>query len=161
MNEQQREAVGQAIGQIPSGIFILTARVESRQTGMLASWVQQASFEPPLVSVAIARGRPVLPLINGSRRFGLCQVPTGDKVLMRTFAKGIDIDEDPFLGMKMVGTTQIDVPILAEALCHLECEVAHHVDVGGDHDLFVGRIMGGAFHQGEPHVHTRKNGVQY
>ncbi len=161
MDEQQQEAVGQAIGRIPSGLFILTSRDDARQTGMPASWVQQVSFEPPMVSVAIARGRPVLALVNSSHRFGLCQIPTGDKVLMRRFASGVGIDDDPFLGLSMVKPTVLDVPILAEALAYLECEVAHHMDVGADHDLFVGRVVGGAYHDGEPQIHTRKNGFKY
>lgn len=161
MNEPLREAVGQAIGRIPSGLFILTARDDERQTAMLASWVQQVSFEPPMVSVAVGRGRPALALINGSRRFGLCQIPVGDKVLMRRFAKGVDIDEDPFLGMNMVDSTQLDVPIVADGLAYLECKVVHHLDTGADHDLFVGHIVGGGIHDGEPMVHMRKNGFQY
>jgi hypothetical protein len=46
-----------ALGRIPSGLFILTARFEDQSTGMLASWVQQVSFDPPLVSVAVKKGR--------------------------------------------------------------------------------------------------------
>lgn len=161
MSDQPDEAVGKAIGQIPSGIFILTSRDDGRQTGMLASWVQQVSFDPPMVSVAIARGRPVLALVNGSRCFGLCQIPKGDKVLMRRFASGVGIDDDPFLGLNMVPKTKLDIPVLADALSYLECEVAHHVNTGADHDLFVGRIVGGVYLGGEPQVHIRKNGFQY
>ena len=48
------QAIGAVLGRTPSGVFILTASDGGgRETGMLASWVQQASFDPPAVTVAI------------------------------------------------------------------------------------------------------------
>ena len=42
------------------GVFILTARHENRAHVMLASWVrEQASFDPPTLSIALARNRPI------------------------------------------------------------------------------------------------------
>ena len=36
-----------ALGRVPSGLFILTAGNGPTETGLLASWVQQCSFDPP------------------------------------------------------------------------------------------------------------------
>ena len=38
--------IAPVLGRIPSGIFILTIRHADQETGMLASWVMQAGFEP-------------------------------------------------------------------------------------------------------------------
>src|SRR5215831_15239426 len=46
-----------ALGRIPSGMFIVTVRHGNDETGMLASWVQQCSFDPPQVSIAVRHGR--------------------------------------------------------------------------------------------------------
>ena len=43
------EALAAALGRVPSGLVVLTARHGARETGMLASWVQQCSFDPPQV----------------------------------------------------------------------------------------------------------------
>jgi flavin reductase (DIM6/NTAB) family NADH-FMN oxidoreductase RutF len=56
-----------ALGRIPSGLFILTARRGTLETGMLASWVQQCSFDPPLVMAAIRRGRILESWLGGWR----------------------------------------------------------------------------------------------
>ena len=45
-----------AVGRIPSGLFVVTVRNGDRETGLLASWVQQCSFEPFQVSVAVKAG---------------------------------------------------------------------------------------------------------
>ena len=42
------------LGRTPSGVFILTCSDGAgHETGMLASWVQQASFDPPMLALAV------------------------------------------------------------------------------------------------------------
>jgi flavin reductase (DIM6/NTAB) family NADH-FMN oxidoreductase RutF len=161
MDEKTVQALGAALGRIPSGLFILTSAHEENRGGMLASWVQQVCFQPPMVSVAVGKGRPIMPLISASRQFGLCQIPRGDKMLMRKFLTAPEPGVDPFLGHELVEPTRTGVPILAHCLGYLECELVCHMDVEGDHDLFVGQVRGGAYFAGEPHVHIRENGLKY
>jgi 3-hydroxy-9,10-secoandrosta-1,3,5(10)-triene-9,17-dione monooxygenase reductase component len=161
MDEQLKQRIGAAIGRIPSGLFVLTAQHEDRRTGMLASWVQQVCFEPPMVSVAVAKGRPIMPLISESRRFGLCQLNDKDKVITRKFAGGVEPGDDPFLGFEMIHDAPPGVPILAQVVSWMTCELTCHMDVEGDHDLFVGTIRAGDFVGGSPHVHLRENGFKY
>ena len=155
------QRIGSALGRIPSGLFILTAWNEDRRMGMLVSWVQQVSFKPPLISVAVAKTRSIMPLISESKQFGLCQLPQDDKAIMRKFSGPIDPADDPFLGLELINNTVTRIPILANTLAYLECEVTCHLDVDGDHNLFVGRVKGGNYLSGEPHVHLRKNGFSY
>ena len=160
-DEQMRAGVGAALGRIPSGLFILTARYEDRRSGILSSWVQQVSFEPAMVSVAIAKGRPIMPLISNSHHFALCQVPKGDKVLMRKFSQRIETGEDPFLGFTLVQNTVNRAPVLSDALSYMECDLVCHMDYEGDHDIFIGRIVAGKYHDGDPFIHVRENGLKY
>lgn len=148
-DEKIAERIGAALGRIPSGLFILTAWNEDRRMGMLASWVQQVSFKPPLISVAVAKTRPIMPLISESKLFGLCQLPQDEKAMMRKFSGTMDpSDDDPFLGVELVSDTVTRVPILANTLGYLECEVTCHLDVDGDHNLFVGSVKGGNYLSG-------------
>ena len=53
-HEELRNTVGKALGRVPSGVFVLTASdTDHRRYAMLASWVQQAAFDPPAVCLAI------------------------------------------------------------------------------------------------------------
>jgi flavin reductase (DIM6/NTAB) family NADH-FMN oxidoreductase RutF len=158
---EPNQGIAAALGRIPQGFFILTAAFEERRTGMLVSWVQQASFEPPMVSMAIAKGRPIMPLISDSHCFGLCQLAKGDKVNLRKFTGQTEPGEDPFLGFELLQDTKIAVPILVGAMSYLECELITHMDIEGDHDLFVGRVVAGGVGKGEPHVHLRESGLKY
>jgi len=161
LSDEAKAAIGAALGRIPSGLFILTSQHEEYRQGMLCSWVQQVCFEPPMVCVAIAKGRSIMPLVSESRQFALCQLADQDRVLMRKFASDQSGNDDPFLGFELLPTTLPNLPVFKQAMSHLECELACHLDVEGDHDLFVGRVVGGHLGEGEPHVHLRKNGFNY
>lgn len=149
-----------ALGRIPSGLFILTVGRESQATGMLASWVQQCSFDPPQISVAVQRGRPVNELLRDAAPFVINILGEGQHDLMKHFSKGFEPGSAAFEGLE-VQRTPAGVPILSAALSHLACEVASR-HAAGDHDLVVGRVVGGAtHHDGRPTVHIRKNGLHY
>ncbi len=161
MDDGKQRGIGSALGRIPSGVFIVTARHEDRRTGMMASWVQQLCFEPPMVSLAVAKGRPIMPLISESRRFGVCQLPEGEKVITRKFEAGIVPGDDPFLGFEMLNDCECGVPILANVLAYVVCDLTCHMDVEGDHDLFIGTVTAGDYIAGEPQIRLRDSGFTY
>lgn len=156
-----REAIGAALGRLPSGIFILTTGFGGRSTGMLASWVQQAGFEPPMITVAVRGDRFVADWIERSGRFTLNQVAAGHKSLLKHFARGFNPDEPAFEGVEL-RDPRAGGPILAEALAYVVAEVAGSI-VGGDHRIVLGRVMEGERldHEAEPMVHIRKSGLHY
>ncbi len=149
------------IGQIPSGIFILTIGTGARSTGMLASWVMQAGFEPPMVSVAVKQGRYVCDWLSEGQPFVLNVVRDGQKELLRHFGKGFDPGVAAFDGLDITHCAR-GVPILKESLGHLECEPAGHVD-SGDHRIFLAKVVRGKTNDDEakPMVHIRNSGARY
>ena len=52
---------------------------------MLASWVMQAGFEPPMVSVAVKQGRYVCDWLTEGQPFVLNLVGEGQKKLLKHF----------------------------------------------------------------------------
>ena len=149
------------VGQIPSGIFILTVGTGSRATGMLASWVMQAGFEPPMVSVAVKLGRYVCDWLSEGQPFVLNLVGEGQKALLKHFVHGFEPGKPAFDGLETTLCAR-GVPVLKEALGHLECEPAGHVD-SGDHRVFLAKVVRGRSNDSEhkPMVHIRKSGARY
>lgn len=164
MGDDQRpelHGLGQALGRIPSGLYILTIRSGDRATGMLASWVQQAGFDPPMLTVAVKADRDVAAWIADEGRFTLNQLATGCKTLIRHFSRGFAPDADAFEGIP----TRDDArggPVLADAMAYLDAEVAGQL-AEGDHRIFLGRIVAGATldPDAKPFVHVRANGFHY
>src|SRR4051794_6807989 len=79
--------LGQALGRIASGLYILTVRSGGVATGMRASWGQQAGFDPPMLTVAVRRDRPVGDWMAASGAFTLSQLAVGSKALIRHFGR--------------------------------------------------------------------------
>jgi flavin reductase (DIM6/NTAB) family NADH-FMN oxidoreductase RutF len=149
------------LGRVPSGIYILTIGTGARATGMLASWVMQAGFEPPMVSVAVKLGRYVCDWLSEGQPFVLNVVGEGQKDFLKHFGKGFEPGAPAFEGLA-VSTCPRGVPILNDALGHLECEPAGHVD-SGDHRIFLAKVARGRLANAEekPMVHIRKSGMNY
>jgi len=157
-----RQAMSMALGAVPSGLFILTASFDERRMGLLVAWVQQACFEPPMVSIALRKGSSIMPLISDSRQFGLCQLGESNGKLRRKFTTQIDEAEDPFLGVALRKPKLSKLPIMEAANSYFECELACHIDVEGDHDLFVGHVVNAGFNGPfTPVIHTRDDGFKY
>src|SRR5258708_33808962 len=90
-----------ALGRIPSGLFILTARRGTEETGMLASWVQQCSFEPPLVMAAIRRGRVLEAGLHPGDHFVLNILDDSQTDMIVYFGRGIAPAENVFARLSL------------------------------------------------------------
>jgi flavin reductase (DIM6/NTAB) family NADH-FMN oxidoreductase RutF len=152
--------LAQVLGRIPSGLFILTARRGKHETGMLASWVMQAGFEPPMVSVALQQQRYVTEWLSHGSPFVLNILSENEKSLLRHFGRGFDLDVPAFEGLEIDRCAR-GVPILSGTIGHLECTPVGRVD-SGDHRVFIAEVAGGrlAAHE-SPVVHIRKSGLRY
>lgn len=158
--ETQDKQLAAALGRIPSGLFILTVAQGGKETGFLASWVQQCSFHPPMVSVAIQPKRSVVPFLNQGAAFTLNLLEDGQTDMIAHFGKGFAPGDDAFSGLD-VDRSGPGGPVLTEALAVLHCRVVQRCPAG-DHDLFLGEVTGGRLlGEGRPMVHVRKNGFHY
>ncbi len=160
MKPAATDAVARALGRIPSGCSILTVVAGDRRTGVLVSWVQQAAFEPPMVSVGVKKGRPVESLIDESKQFVLNLLGENPSAMFKHFGRGFALEDEAFAGLA-VETVPGGVAI-PDRVARLSVAVRHKVDAG-DHWLYVGEIIdadGGA-DGAKPYVHLRKNGLSY
>jgi flavin reductase (DIM6/NTAB) family NADH-FMN oxidoreductase RutF len=154
------KALAAALGRVPSGLFVVTVRQGTAETGMLASWVQQCSFEPPQLSLAIRRDRAVSGWLTPGTAFTVNLLAEGQNDLLCHFGRGFEPGEEAFAGLDLDRPGGAP-PVLRRALAYLECRVSERV-AAGDHDLILGRVVAGAvLHHGRPYVHIRKNGLHY
>jgi len=149
------------LGRVPSGIFVLTIGTGPRATGMLSSWAMQAGFEPPMVSVAVKQGRYVCDRLTEGQPFVLNVLGETQAKLKKHFARGFEPGTPAFEGLEITHCAR-GVPILKEALGHMECEPVRHVD-SGDHRIFLANVVRGKLNRSDerPMVHIRKSGANY
>ena len=152
--------IAQGLGRIVSGLFVLTSGRGADATGMLASFVQQAGFDPPAVTVAVRKGRPMVEVIRQSRVFCLSVLHDGSIGLLAHFARGFDLDAPAFAGVE-VAVANNGVPFLKDAHAHVACTLIGEAD-WTDHVLFCGNVVGGGrSDDDQPLTHVRKNGLVY
>src|SRR5437870_2215415 len=110
--------LGAALGRIPSGVFVLTTAHDGIETGMLASWVQQCSFQPPLFTFVVQRGRPIVDLLAKTRVFTLNILEAAQTDMIAHFGKGFALTENAFQDID-VRREAPHGPILMEAHAYL------------------------------------------
>jgi flavin reductase (DIM6/NTAB) family NADH-FMN oxidoreductase RutF len=158
-NDPQKN-LASALGRIPSGVFVLTLARDGVETGMLASWVQQCSFRPPMLTFVVQRGRAIADLLPKDAVFTLNILEAAQTDMIAHFGKGFTLAEDAFGGIDIERTAPHG-PILKEALAYLHGKVVDRIPVG-DHDLFLAEVTAGCLlDEGQPMVHVRKNGFHY
>jgi flavin reductase (DIM6/NTAB) family NADH-FMN oxidoreductase RutF len=126
-----------AFGTMTYGIYILTTALESRINGMVASWVSQVSYEPPLIAVAVHKNRYSHQLIKDSGRFAVHVLSQNQRDLVQKFM-GTD-PESKFSGTNwQPGVT--GCPILPDCIAGFECEVETTIEPG-NHTVFIGQVV--------------------
>ena len=152
--------IATALGRVPSGLFVVTYLAGETECAMLASWVQQCSFEPPMLSLAVKKGRGLSEWLQEGAPFAVNILADGQKELLAHFGKGRRLGELPD-AEKRIGRHAGATPVLTEALAALHCEMAGRA-TPGDHHIFFGKIVAGKLQaDGQPCVHIRKNGLNY
>jgi flavin reductase (DIM6/NTAB) family NADH-FMN oxidoreductase RutF len=161
MNElDPQRQLAAALGRIPSGLFIVTSSHQGQETGMLASWVQQCAFDPPHLSLALKRGRPLHKWLTEGAAFVVNVLDDTQTDMVAHFGRGFSPEQPAFEGLEVERSGERP-PVLKDALAYLECRMVGHLMVG-DHDVFLGQIVGGrVLNEGHPMVHVRKSGLHY
>lgn len=151
-----------AIGRISGGLYIITTRKGDRSGAMVASWVTQASFDPPGFSVAVAKDRAIESLLQVGDQFILNILEEGNyQTLMKHFLKRFGPGEDRFAGVNTRDANN-GSPILADALAYLECEVVSRMECA-DHWIVYNKVADGRVSKPDSltAVHHRKVGNYY
>jgi flavin reductase (DIM6/NTAB) family NADH-FMN oxidoreductase RutF len=160
MTDGEAKGLAGALGRVPSGLFILTVRRGADETGMLVSWVQQCSFEPPQVSFCVRNDRDVLAWLTPQTPCTINILDEDQTDMLVHFGKGFDLGQPAFTGLE-VQRPDGAAPVLCDALAYLDCRVAARHAVG-DHTLFIARVVvGRVLEDGKPMVHVRKSGLRY
>ncbi len=160
--ESQVDPTAQAVGRIVGSLCIVTAQQEEVRSAMLASWVAQATFDPPGLTISVAKDRAIESLMNRGSQFVVNILGEGSHIgLMKHFLKPFGPGEDRFIGLE-TQIAQNGSPILKEALAYLECRVENRMDCG-DHWLLYGLVEMGEVLDTEnlTAVHRRKSGNHY
>jgi len=126
-----------AFGKMTYGIYVLTTAVEETINGMIASWVSQVSYEPPLISVAVHPNRYSHLLIGQSKCFALHVVAKERTELLKRFKS-----PDPLAKYSGIEWSKgkTGSPIIKDCIAWFECVVVAAIEPG-NHTVFIGKVI--------------------
>jgi len=140
-----------ALGQFPTGVVVATARTAAGDLiGMTMSSFNSVSLDPPLILFSVHRQAASFPAWLAVERYAINILNEEQERLSNQFAR---TQGDKWDGITPL-TGDTGVPMLANAAVVLECEAYARHD-GGDHDIFVGRVVAlheHGVHRGRPLV---------
>ena len=164
------EAIGAALGRIPSGLFVVTWRArendaDAADRAMLASWIMQGGFVPPLITIAVGATRDLLAAIDQCTPFVVNVLGESQRSLVGRFGKPAGPGEDPFAGLA-VDRSPSGAAVIPDAIAWLECQAVTQAGGSGgqmgDHVIILARVLAACTGpEQQPLVHVRKNGLRY
>ncbi len=156
----------QALGRVIGSLCILTASkgdTENNLTGaMLASWVSQASFSPPGISIAVAKDRAVESLLQKGDKFALNILSEKNfKDYLKKFSKPFKPGENRFTDLNIEKTPNDQIIILG-SLAWLEGFVKERMECGDHYVIYAEVQYGNLLNKDDlTAVHHRKSGSNY
>lgn len=147
-----------ALGKVSSGLYIATVNDDGNPAGMLVSFLEQASFQPPMVTLALGQGRFLGDLIRRHSRVGINILGKENGALMKPFLKANDT---PFKEVELVENDH-GLPQLKDALAFLACRYLTSLPAG-DHEVFLLEVVDGTLQSesDDPMVRIRRDGLAY
>jgi flavin reductase (DIM6/NTAB) family NADH-FMN oxidoreductase RutF len=156
LDEQAKKTM---LRKIPHGLYVCGVKDGDEVNGFTASWVMQASFQPPLVVNCVKHDSGSHAMIKSSQVFALSVLEEGQKSMAQTFFKpqrrvGNKFEEVEFY----LGET--GCPIITDSLGYVECRVVGAVE-HGDHTVFVGEVIAAGIHREGNPLLLESTGWQY
>lgn len=138
--EPHADALRGAMRHFPTGVTVVTSGREERAEGMTASAVISVSLDPLLFLVSVHKAARLNPRIREEGYFAVNILAADQEGLSRLFASPERSSGLPAIHSLAGGYGSTGAPLAAGALAVVECELSD-VFPGGDHDLFLGRVV--------------------
>ena len=157
MDEQAKSDL---LNKLTYGLYVVTAEAGGERGGMLVTWVTQASFDPPMIAVAMQNTAHTYGVVKQSGAFALNFMDDEHRKEAGRFGQeyakaGDKIGKYPSHPGAATGS-----PVLDDALGYLECRVKGWLQ-GGDHDVALAEIVGAELQRDAPLMTTVSSGMSY
>jgi len=147
MDEAAKKTV---LRHFPYGLYVLTVSHDGEDHGMTANWVTQASFDPPMITVAVENTSKTIGMIRDSHHFAVSLLQKDQRDLAGKLGRSSEQAPQKLKGLKTRPAPVSGAPVLTDAVGWVECRLMATVP-SGDHTLVLGEVVAaGVEHDGEP-----------
>lgn len=144
---------------LTAGVYVIGVAHGETRNAFTASWVVQASFQPPLLALGINPAHASYALLREGRVFSVNVLHDTQLPLAGHFGVHSGRDVDKLAGIPW-RPGRSGAPVLQNAAAYFDCRVTDEVEAG-DHRLVIGRVIDGAvLHAGaRPLTYRDTNGL--
>ena len=126
---------------LTNGLYVVGVAHGEQRDGFTAAWVTQVSFDPLLVALSINPSHASFPILLAAEAFAVSILRHGQLELARHFGTQSGWAVDKLAGQRWQAAHG-GAPVLLDALAYLECVLVDR-HPAGDHELVLGRVVGG------------------
>jgi flavin reductase (DIM6/NTAB) family NADH-FMN oxidoreductase RutF len=137
MDEAAKQTV---LRHFPYGLYAITVAHGGDGHGMTANWVTQASFQPPMVAVAVENTSKTIAMIRDARYFAINLLHQSQRELAGKLGRSSANTPQKLKGIKTKPAPTSGAPILTDALGWVECRLVATLPAG-DHALVLGEVV--------------------
>ncbi|MEN9330510.1 MAG: hypothetical protein RLZZ484_1698 [Pseudomonadota bacterium] len=137
--QQAQRALRNALGAFPTGVTIITARDDARDSlvGLTVNSFSSVSLDPALVLWSLSRKSPNLSLFAPGCAHVIHVLADTQKDMAYQFASP---GADKYAGVDYQLTEAFPAPVIEGCTARFYCEV-HQVLDGGDHHIILARVL--------------------
>ncbi len=157
VNEQAKSDL---LNKLTYGLYVVTAEAGGERGGMLVTWVMQASFDPPMVAVAMQNSSHTYAVIKRSGAFALNFMADEQRKQAGAFGQEHAKVGDKLGRFAHHPGAATGSPLLDDAIGYLECRVQGWL-AGGDHDVVLAEIVDAQLRHDAPLMTTISSGMGY
>jgi flavin reductase (DIM6/NTAB) family NADH-FMN oxidoreductase RutF len=140
------------LGHFATGVTVVTSRdADGPGHGLTASAVASVSLHPPLALVCVGHEADTHDVIERTGAFAINVLGEDAELLARRFAEYAADEKFAGVAHRREAT---GAPVLDAALAWADCELEYSHE-GGDHTIFVGRVVAGDAREGSPLLYFR------
>ncbi|MEU6219580.1 flavin reductase family protein [Streptomyces sp. NPDC047022] len=139
-------ALRTACGYFATGVTVITSGNGVEDAGTTVNSFTSVSLEPPLVLICLHEKSRLLPVVQDARGFVVNFLTKQQESVAWAFSgrQTARLEEIPH------HRSAHGLPVLSEALAHLECRLSAEYD-GGDHSILLGEVVGLGTPESEEH----------
>jgi flavin reductase (DIM6/NTAB) family NADH-FMN oxidoreductase RutF len=143
-----KDLLRRAMGRFVTGVTVITTcGPDGKLEGVTANSFSTVSLDPPLVLWSLGRNAASFAGFHAASHFAVNVLGREQVDLSRHFSTP---QPDKLAGIAhQIGAG--GCPVLAHTIAHFECSRASVIE-GGDHSIFIGRVVRASFQDGEPLV---------
>lgn len=156
------EVCAKALGKIVSGLYIVSLKDGDQEAGFLASWVVQAGFDAPSVTIAFNKERShYIDMFKNSGKAVINVMAKESGKTMSAFFKAPPEGKSIFDDLDTT-TSEAGIPVLNDSVAYLEVEYDNQVE-SGDHVIVLAKVTSGSMLHEDwaPSTHIRPDGFKY